>query len=151
MLNRKKTKDLNYEMQKILSDQAGYLHQKFLTPAKVERLKGFSKPTLGVKLFQIIDLKWVGFYSDQDSRQLAFKVAVKNDKETSLIVHDAQNDKNVSLEIKVHPYLNFAVAKGGMRFSFQNEKGNIFGIELPTGSDFQLDELLGLLQFSPYS
>lgn len=43
ILNRKKLKDLNLEMQKIMNDQVGYLAGKYLTKSRVESLKVFSR------------------------------------------------------------------------------------------------------------
>ncbi|CDW80407.1 UNKNOWN [Stylonychia lemnae] len=153
IVNRKKSKDLLTDIQKIISDQSGFLSQRYLTPQRMEQIKAFSlkKPAIDVKLFQILDLKWISFYSDLDNRQLTFKVVVRNDREFTLVVCDTNQDKNISLEIKSHPFLNFTHYQGTKKFSFQNEKGNIFGVELSAGSDFNIQDLAQIIYFSPYN
>jgi len=58
IVNRKKSKDVLIDIQKIISDQTTFLNQKYLTSQRMELLKAFSlrKPAVDVKLFQILDL-----------------------------------------------------------------------------------------------
>jgi hypothetical protein len=77
------------------------------------------------------------------------KLEVKSDKKFSILVHDTKVEKNVSLEVNCHPYLNLEIV-GENRFTFQNEKGNIFGVEIVTQNDFNLQDFEGILRFSPY-
>lgn len=44
------------------------------------------------------------------------------------------NDKDVSLEVRAHPFLNFTMISNNKAI-FQNDKGNTFGVELINQSD----------------
>jgi hypothetical protein len=54
-------------------------------------------------------LDWKAFYAEQDQRSLQLRVLHKGGSEYCLNVSDLANDKNVSLEVRLHPFLNFKV------------------------------------------
>lgn len=59
------------------------------------------------------------------------KTQATSPNEFFIQISEAQNEKNISLEVKVHPFLNFKICESeGLKFSFQNEKGNVFGVEI---------------------
>ena len=76
------------------------------------------------------------------------KITVKNEREFTLSVHDTNQDKNVSLEVKAHPFMNFELTTAN-KFTVQNDKGNIFGMEI-VSSGYDVQELEKVLRFSPY-
>lgn len=88
------------------------------------------------------------------------KTQATSPNEFFIQISEAQNEKNISLEVKVHPFLNFKICESeGLKFSFQNEKGNVFGVEILNsclGEAFsnvskELREVEAILgQFSPF-
>jgi hypothetical protein len=58
-----------------------------------------------------------------------------------MIVHDKGNEKNVSLDVRIHSFLNFQILSDvgpTLKFTFQNERGNVFGVELRTTQSIDL-------------
>lgn len=121
---------------------------KFFTQERIDGLRALSlKPKMvfqaqtkeQMRLFQIIDMNWMSFYSELDQRLLSLKIFQKQ-QDFYITVIDSNN--NVSLEVKIHAFVNLQVTKDQniqdlTRISFQNDRGNVFGLEIRSSlSDF---------------
>ena len=51
-------------------------------------------------------MEWKPFLSEQDKRGLLLKVGMKG-SEYYLTVYEAANETKISLEVKIHPFINF--------------------------------------------